>query len=67
MAELSEALLASRSAITGAVGLLAGHRAVRRSRSVGQRVDRVTIDPRALEPAGFAAAPYEERARGGQR
>ena len=62
IAELSEALLASRSAITGAVTLLVGHRAVQRSRSAGQRLDHVTIDPRALDPTGFAAALYEEQA-----
>jgi hypothetical protein len=61
IAELSEALLASRSAITGAVRLLMGHAAVQRSRSVGQRVDHVSVDPRALDPKGFAAAPYEEQ------
>ncbi|WP_204076059.1 GbsR/MarR family transcriptional regulator [Planotetraspora phitsanulokensis] len=62
IAELSEALLASRSAITGAVTLLAGHRVVRRSRSAGQRVDHVTLDPRALDPTGFASATYQEQA-----
>jgi hypothetical protein len=59
---LSEALLASRSAITGAVALLAGHQVVRRTRSAGQRADHVTLDPRALDPAGFAGATYQERA-----
>ncbi|MFC4113056.1 MarR family transcriptional regulator [Nonomuraea zeae] len=60
--ELSKALLASRSAITGAVTLLAGHNVVRRSRSAGQRVDHVTLDPRALDPAGFAGETYREQA-----
>ncbi|GIH25792.1 hypothetical protein Aph01nite_41020 [Acrocarpospora phusangensis] len=62
IAELSEALLASRSAITGAVALLAGHNVVRRSRSAGQRVDYVSLDRRALDPTGFAGATYLEQA-----
>jgi len=62
IAELSDALLASRSAITGAVALLASYRAVRRTRSAGQRMDHVTLDPRTLDPTGFAAAPYQEQA-----
>lgn len=62
IAELSTALLASRSAITGAVALLAGHRVVRRTRSAGQRVDHVTLDPTGLDPKGFAGAPYLEQA-----
>ncbi|MFD0734025.1 GbsR/MarR family transcriptional regulator [Planotetraspora mira] len=60
--EIGAALLASRSAVTGAVTLLAGHHVVRRSRSAGQRVDHVTLDPRALDPTGFAGATYQEQA-----
>lgn len=59
--QLSAALMASRSAINGAVKLLAGYGAVRRSRSVGQRVDHVTIHPGALEVRGFAPEPYREQ------
>jgi DNA-binding MarR family transcriptional regulator len=62
IADLAEALLASRSAITGAVKLLEGYRAVRRTRAAGERVDRVSIDPAGLEPKGFTAAIYEEQA-----
>ena len=62
VAGLSEALLASRSAITGAVALLARYHAVRRTRSAGQRMDYVTLDPRALDPTGFAGATYQEQA-----
>ncbi|MGP4103135.1 GbsR/MarR family transcriptional regulator [Nonomuraea sp. KM90] len=62
IAEIGEALMASRSAITGAVTLLAGHNVVRRTRSAGQRVDHVTLDPRALDPTGFAGAVYREQA-----
>lgn len=62
IAELSEALFASRSAITGAVALLTSHHVVRRTRSVGQRMDHVTLDPQALDPTGFAGATYREQA-----
>ena len=62
VAGLSEALLASRSAITGAVALLARYHAVRRTRSAGQRMDHITLDPRALDPTGFAGATYQQQA-----
>jgi hypothetical protein len=62
VAGLSEALLASRSAITGAVALLARYHVVRRTRSAGQRMDHITLDPRALDPTGFAGATYQEQA-----
>ena len=41
IAELSEALLASRSAITGALDVLERLHAIRRSRAAGERMDRV--------------------------
>jgi hypothetical protein len=56
--DLADALLASRSAITGAVKLLEPLHAVRRTRTAGERVDRVAIDPGALEPPGFRPEPY---------
>jgi hypothetical protein len=56
--DLADALLASRSAITGAVKLLEPLHAVQRTRTAGERVDRVTIDPAALEPQGFRPEPY---------
>jgi hypothetical protein len=62
VAGLSEALLASRSAVTGAVALLARYHAVRRTRSAGQRMDHITLDPRALDPTGFAGATYQQQA-----
>jgi DNA-binding MarR family transcriptional regulator len=62
IADLAEALLASRSAITGAVNLLEGYHAVRRTRAAGDRVDHVSIDPAGLEPRGFDAAVYKEQA-----
>jgi DNA-binding MarR family transcriptional regulator len=62
VADLAEALLASRSAITGAVKLLESFRAVRRTRAAGDRVDHVSLDPAGLEPRGFAPAVYQEMA-----
>ena len=62
IADLAGALLASRSAITGAVKQLEGYHAVRRTRAAGDRVDRVSLDPAALEPKGFDAAAYKQQA-----
>src|ERR1700680_2784227 len=49
--ELAEALLASRSAIAGAVKVLETMHSVRRLRTAGERMDRVRIDmssPRSI-------------------
>jgi DNA-binding MarR family transcriptional regulator len=62
IADLAEALRASRSAITGAVNQLETFRAVRRVRAAGERVDRVSIDPAGLEPKGFDPAEYQLQA-----
>lgn len=61
IAELAEALLASRSAISGAVAYLENLALVRRARAAGERMDRVSIDltsPRAL---GFDVSEYQEQ------
>ena len=60
--ELSEALLASRSAITGAVKLLEGYRMARRTRIAGERVDRVGLDPTSQQPQNFDSAIHREHA-----
>jgi hypothetical protein len=62
IAELAEALRASRSAITGSVKQLEGLRAVQRTRAAGDRVDRVSIDPAGLEPKGFDPSEYLQQA-----
>ena len=62
IADLSEELQASRTAITAAVTLLERYHAVRRTRSAGQRSDHVGLDPRALDPTGFAAESYRTQA-----
>ncbi|MEU2830806.1 GbsR/MarR family transcriptional regulator [Streptomyces lavendulae] len=60
--ELSEALRASRSAITGAVKLLESCKMVRRTRAVGERVDRVSLDPADQQPQHFDSAVHKEHA-----
>ena len=60
--ELGEALLASRSAITGAVKLLEGYRMARRTRTAGERVDRVSLDPASQQPQNFDSALHREHA-----
>lgn len=58
ISDLSEALLASRSAVTGAVKVLEQYRIVQRTRVAGQRMDHVRLDPGGLAPRGFAADTY---------
>jgi hypothetical protein len=60
--ELSDALLASRSAITGAVKLLENYRMVRRTRTAGERMDRVGLDPTSQQPQNFDSAIHREQA-----
>jgi hypothetical protein len=59
--ELAEALLASRSAIAGAVKVLetATH-AISRSRAAGERMDRVQIDLSSPQAMGMDVSEYEE-------
>jgi DNA-binding transcriptional ArsR family regulator len=58
--ELAEALLASRSAIAGAVKVLETMHLVRRSRAAGQRMDRVRIDLSGPNATGMDVSEYEE-------
>ena len=58
--ELAEALLASRSAIAGAVGTLESLGLVRRSRAAGERMDRVYLDRTSRRAWGFDIAEYRE-------
>jgi DNA-binding MarR family transcriptional regulator len=60
--ELAEALLASRSAIAGAVSTLENLGLVRRSRAAGERMDRVRIDLTGPKAMGFDISEYEEQA-----
>ncbi len=58
--ELAEALLASRSAIAGAVKALETMRAIRRSRVAGERMDRVQVDFSSPQSMGMDITEYEE-------
>ncbi len=58
--ELAEALLASRSAIAGAVKVLEASRTVVRSRAAGERMDRVRIDLTTQQSMGMDVSEYEE-------
>ncbi|SOE25988.1 GbsR/MarR family transcriptional regulator [Streptomyces sp. OK228] len=60
--ELSQALLASRSAITGAVKLLESHGTARRTRAAGERMDRVSLDPADRQPRNLDSAIHKEHA-----
>ena len=62
ISELAEALLASRSAIAGAVNTLEQLGLIRRSRAAGERMDRVAIDPMSPQAFGFDATEYQEQA-----
>jgi DNA-binding MarR family transcriptional regulator len=61
IAELADALLASRSAIAGAVKTLETLRLVRRSRAAGERMDRVRIDMSSPNAMRFDLAEYREQ------
>jgi hypothetical protein len=58
--ELAEALLASRSAIAGAVKVVETLHAVRRSRVAGERMDRVQINMGSPEALGMDPSEYQE-------
>jgi hypothetical protein len=62
IAELADALMASRSAITGAIQALENFHLVMRSRSAGERVDKVSLDLAGIEGNGFDAQVYGEQA-----
>jgi DNA-binding GntR family transcriptional regulator len=62
IAELADALMASRSAITGAIKVLENFHLVERTRAAGERVDRVSLDLAGVEGNGFDAKVYNEQA-----
>jgi hypothetical protein len=61
IAELAEALLASRSAIAGAVSALENLGLIRRSRAAGERMDRVRISMSSSHATGFDVTEYREQ------
>jgi DNA-binding MarR family transcriptional regulator len=60
--ELADALLASRSAIAGAVKALETLGLIQRSRAAGERMDRVRIDMSSSHAMGFDVSEYQEMA-----
>ncbi|MEO8953578.1 MAG: MarR family transcriptional regulator [Ktedonobacteraceae bacterium] len=60
--ELADALMASRSAVTGAIQTLEIYRLVKRTRPAGERSDSISIDTAGLERKGFDATIYQEQA-----
>jgi hypothetical protein len=58
--ELADALLASRSAIAGAVKTLESTHVVSRVRTAGERMDRVRIDMSSPRSMGLDIEEYEE-------
>src|ERR1700689_3405352 len=60
--QLAEALLASRSAIAGAVKVSETLHLVRRTRVAGERMDRVRIDLSSAQSMGMDVSEYEELA-----
>lgn len=63
IAELAEALLASRSAITNAVNALDHLGLIRRSRAAGQRMDRIWVDLSSAQAMGYDVSEYQEQAK----
>jgi len=60
--ELADALMASRSAVAGAIQTLENYHLVKRTRAAGQRSDSISLDPAGLEGRGFDATTYQEQA-----
>ena len=61
ISELADALLASRSAIAGAVNTLETLGLIQRSRAAGERMDRVRIDMSSPQATGFDMSEYQEQ------
>ncbi len=61
IAELAEALLASRSAISAAVNTLENLGLIQRSRAAGERMDRVRIDMSSPQATGTDISEYQEQ------
>ncbi|HEY2553288.1 MAG TPA: hypothetical protein VGI64_22210 [Streptosporangiaceae bacterium] len=61
IAELADGLLASRSAITNAITTLEHLDLIRRSRTAGERMDRIWIDMSTARSMGFDVTEYQEQ------
>jgi DNA-binding transcriptional regulator GbsR (MarR family) len=62
ISELADALLASRSAIAGAVSVVERLGLIQRSRAAGERMDKVRIDMSSSHATGFDVSEYVEMA-----
>jgi hypothetical protein len=62
ISDLADALLASRSAIAGAVNVLETLKLIKRSRTAGERMDRVRLDMSSPQATGFDVSEYQEQA-----
>jgi hypothetical protein len=62
IAELADALLASRSAIAGAVNAVENLGLIQRSRAAGERMDRVRADMSSSQAMGFDVSEFTELA-----
>ena len=62
ISELADALLASRSAIAGAVNYLENLGLIQRSRAAGERMDRVRVDMSSSHAMGFDVSEQREAA-----
>jgi DNA-binding transcriptional regulator GbsR (MarR family) len=60
ISELAEALLASRSAIAGALKSLEITHVINRTRVAGERMDRVWVELSSPQALGFDTSEYEE-------
>jgi DNA-binding GntR family transcriptional regulator len=60
IAELADALLASRSAITQAINVLETIHIVQRSRAAGERMDRVRLDMSSPQSQGLDISEYQD-------
>ncbi|MEE3849767.1 MarR family transcriptional regulator [Gordonia sp. LSe1-13] len=60
--ELADALLASRSAIAGAINSVENLGILKRSRTAGERMDRVRVDLSSARALGFDTSEYDELA-----
>jgi DNA-binding Lrp family transcriptional regulator len=61
ISDLADALLASRSAIAGAVNTLESLGLIRRYRAAGERMDRVCVDLSSYYATAFDPSEYQEQ------
>ncbi|HYH74793.1 MAG TPA: hypothetical protein VD735_02420 [Candidatus Saccharimonadales bacterium] len=62
IAEIADALMSSRSAVTGAIQVLENFHLVMRTRKAGERMDRVMPDFAGMAESGFDVKQLQEQA-----